>query len=748
MTDKTSFRSRPVIRPRRMEVWACGLLLIAVMPALAADWTHWRGASQNGSSAEQGLPSTWSKDGENLLWHAAMGCRSTPLILNGRVYMINRAGEGEHRKERVVALDLNTGKVVWEHGFNVFLTDIVHHRAGWANLAADPETGYIYAHGIQGMMFCFDKDGKIIWSRSLTEELGRISGYGGRTHSPIIEGELVIISSLTSSWGAHAKGAHRFFGMDKRTGAIKWIAAAGEKPMDTTYSVPVTATLDGARVMFTGLADGSVAALRTTTGETLWRVPLSQRGIMSSVLYGNGRVYAVHGSSNIDSNIMGRLVCLDARNGKEIWRVDGLAGHYASPAMNDGLLFVASNAANLHCIDADSGKVYWTFDYGNEAKGSPVYADGKIYVGEVPGAWHILEVDKNGCKRLSEQRFEGSGGVPDEVFATAAVGHGRVVMATLNSTYCISMHDRNYRAEGKKDELGKLKKPGPTVRIQIEPAEAVVAPGGKIAFAAKGFDAQGIPTGTAKASYVLKDLQGSIGDDGVFTARGNQLQAGSLTAQSGGLTASARVRIVPPIPYEEDFESLPEGLPPAGWITSKLKCQVSLHDGRKVLRKLADRPSPPFARLRCYMMPPVPAGYTVTSDILGVSKKGRFLPDMGLVNSRYLLILTGSSELSRKLRLVSWAPVPRILREVEFPWEGDTWYRVMLSVDVADGKGRVKAKVWQSGKKEPDDWTLVMDDPSPNDAGSPGLYAYSVAITSKSKGTEVLFDNVAVTPNK
>ena len=40
-------------------------------------------------------------------------------------------------------------------------------------------------------MFCFDKDGKIIWSRSLTEELGRISGYGGRTHSPIIEGDFL-----------------------------------------------------------------------------------------------------------------------------------------------------------------------------------------------------------------------------------------------------------------------------------------------------------------------------------------------------------------------------------------------------------------------------------------------------------------------------------------------------------------------------------------------------------------------------
>ncbi|MHC4521826.1 MAG: outer membrane protein assembly factor BamB family protein, partial [Planctomycetota bacterium] len=234
MTSTTS----PTHRKRLIQ-WLLSLAVLSVAAnSPAADWPHWRGADQQGTSPEKRLPSTWSKEGENLLWHAPVGCRSTPLVLNDRVYMIGRVGEDEHRQERVVALDLDTGRIVWEHRFSVFLTDVVHHRLGWANLAADPETGNIYAHGVQGLMFCFGKDGKILWQRSLTEELGRISGYGGRTNSPIIEGDQVIISSLASSWGAHGPGAHRFFGMDKRTGAILWIAAAGETPRDTTYSVP------------------------------------------------------------------------------------------------------------------------------------------------------------------------------------------------------------------------------------------------------------------------------------------------------------------------------------------------------------------------------------------------------------------------------------------------------------------------------------------------------------------------------
>ena len=715
----------------------------------AGDWVHWRGKQQNGTSGEKGLPSTWSQDGENLLWKVPVGCRSTPLIYNGRVFMISRVGEGPMQQERVVALDLDTGKMVWEHRFNVFLTDIVFHRLGWANLAIDPDTGYVYAHGVQGLMFCFDQDGKIIWKRSLTEELGRISGYGGRTHSPVIEGDQVIISSLTSSWGEHGPGAHRFFGMDKRTGEILWIAAAGEKPLDTTYSVPVIATLDDRRVMFTGLADGSIAALEPLTGETIWRFPLSMRGIMSSVIYEDGRVYAVHGNTNINSNIMGRLVCLDARTGKEIWQVDALAGQYSSPVLHDGLLYVPNNAANLHCVDVDTGEVLWVHNYGNEAKGSPVYADGKLYVGDVPGAWKILEVNRSGCKLLSEQTFTEPSGAPDEVYASAAVGHGRVILSTLNQTFCISKKAPAYRTDSEPMILGPVKplQAGKTVRLQIEPAETFLAPGKAVKFTVEGFDERGNPTGPVKANYSVNDLKGTIAPDGTFTAKGDRIQAGHIVATYGTLSSAARVRIVPPLPYEENFENLEIGEAPPGWITSKVKSQVSEFEGQKVLRKLAERPSPPFARLRGYIMPPIPAGYTIQSDILGQSKKNRFLPDMGLINSRYLMILTGTSERTRKLRLVAWSPVPRLIREIEFPWQADTWYTARFSYDKTDSKGIVKAKVWQRGESEPDDWTLTMEDPCPHVGGSPGLYAYSVGITSSSKGTEVLFDNVSITPN-
>ena len=116
-----------------------GLLYVGVAGEVwGADWAQWRGPEQNGMSAETRLPSTWSKSGENLVWKAAYGGRSTPIVMNGRAYIINNAGSGVNEQERVMCFDADTGKVLWEYRFNIFHTDIPSNRVGWASLAGDP----------------------------------------------------------------------------------------------------------------------------------------------------------------------------------------------------------------------------------------------------------------------------------------------------------------------------------------------------------------------------------------------------------------------------------------------------------------------------------------------------------------------------------------------------------------------------------------------------------------------------------
>src|SRR5262245_31582802 len=159
------------------------LCVSVVSSADAADWLHWRGPEQTGVSREKNLPDDWRPDTpgkNNLIWKQPYGCRSTPLVMNGKVYIIGAEGEtpgipNPQQKaligERVVCFDAATGKVLWKQSFNVFHTDIVTNRLGWAPLAADLDAKSIFTHTTGGFLACLDADsGKVKWQRQLTEE--------------------------------------------------------------------------------------------------------------------------------------------------------------------------------------------------------------------------------------------------------------------------------------------------------------------------------------------------------------------------------------------------------------------------------------------------------------------------------------------------------------------------------------------------------------------------------------------------
>src|SRR5438132_4582328 len=227
MWGETSSLSR-----KRLDA-ACGTVLVKKeekkedKPAPPTEnWANWRGPLQNGVSLDKDLPDKFStnlKDPEgNLIWTADIGGRTTPIVMNNRVFLINSVGSKDSEQERVVCFNADTGATIWQYKFNVFLTQVVSERIGWSNLVGDPETGNVYAHGTQGLLLCLDPDGKLVWQRSLTEEFGRITGYGARITSPIVDSGLVIIGMPNSSWGQYATGGCRFMAFDKNTGEVVW----------------------------------------------------------------------------------------------------------------------------------------------------------------------------------------------------------------------------------------------------------------------------------------------------------------------------------------------------------------------------------------------------------------------------------------------------------------------------------------------------------------------------------------------
>ena len=103
-----------------------------------------------------------------------LGGRSSPVVFQNRLYTIVRDKPAtEEEAEKVVCVDAATGKTLWEHRFNMYLTDVPDERIGWSCPVVDPETGNVYVQGVSGYFCCLDgKTGKVIWDRSLHEEFG------------------------------------------------------------------------------------------------------------------------------------------------------------------------------------------------------------------------------------------------------------------------------------------------------------------------------------------------------------------------------------------------------------------------------------------------------------------------------------------------------------------------------------------------------------------------------------------------
>lgn len=733
---------------------AAAVLGAWLTPCAATDWPFWRGPEQTGMTREKAPVTTWSQEGENLLWKVPLGGRTTPIVMNGRVFLIGPVGEGIARQERVFCLDSETGKTLWEYQFNVFHTDIVENRVGWTSLVGDPTSGYVYAHGTGGELFCFDRDGKILWKRSLTEEFGRISGYGGRLHTPVIDEDRLIIGFSNSSWGDQAAPRHRLLVLDKKNGSVLWWAAPGDMPADlTVYATPVIAIVDGVRTLVWANGEGNVYGLRARTGEQLWVFKLSKRGLNSTPVVDGNFVYVGHSEENLDTTEMGRVVCIDATGRGDItatgerWRVDGLGAGYASLAIANGRLYAVDNSANLHCLDAPTGKRLWTHNLGRVGKGSPVVtADGVIYVGEQNGVFHILKDAGDKCVSLDQEEFTRSDNFLDELYGSPAVANGRVYFMTRYHTYCLGVKTPSVSVAIAPPKSREMPLPtGADGTVHIVPAEVTLRPGDGLKFFARQFTSE-VHVRQLKPTWSFSGVQGTISASGNFEAASdNKFSAGYVIAQGDGFVAKARVRISPEPPIDVNFEDMAVDSVPPGWIGVAKRTKIVERDGGKVLQKLAEDPAPPFMRIQPYITPPIAGGYLMQADMLGTPKGDLFRPDMGLVNSRYTLSMLGGDQ---ALRLETWPSLPRLRKDVPFPWVTDKWYRMKFEVKLQGDRALLRGKVWPRDDTEPTAWTIETEDPYPNHEGSPGLYGFSPGTTTKSKGPEIFYDNLKVTRNE
>lgn len=771
--------SPPMIRPRcyRLFFSAAALtaasFLFAVSPTSAEEengatklqkapvqgWLTWRGPQMNGSTEETGLPDKL----EEPLWTYDLSGGGTPVLAGDRLYVFGYTGAGKEVVEVLACLDAATGEEIWKKVFPDFMSDHIYNRYGIGAPEIDPETGNIYLLTSPGLALAFAPDGKELWRRSMLEEFGRLTFPNGRVGNPAITEDLVIFRGITANWGGGGPARDRFYGFDKITGQLVYASEPGIEPIDSSYSALVFDDLGQRRVFYSGTGCGNVICADARTGQPVWRVLVSKGGVNASPLLLKDDVLIITtGKENIDDSSSGRMYALRiptevpegiAEGPKvfdvseiEIWRNDAGDSFTSSPVTDGEFIYQITVRGELLVINAESGETVKEIKLSpDNLHSSPLLAGDRLYVPVFDGKFYIISTGKD-AEILSEIELAGNAtGAP-------AVWNGRVYVITKEKLYCFGSADGGNPPEtmmavpaGSPDEAAQL---------QVVPSEFVMRPGDRKVFDVVSIDATGrhveaidnatwekwIPP-TAK---VQAEIDAEFNDEGTFISNADaELSAGAVKATANGLTGTARGRMLPDLPYAEDFEGfelnteLADGtkfsFPPLPWIGARLRWQViEGEDGNKYIGNTLDRVL--FQRSKNFIGDHALANYTLEADVMTDGNR-RVMSSVGLINQRYIIALVGNGQ---KLEVSS--NYERLAESVPFTIKPQTWYTLKTRVDVADDRtGVVRAKAWEKGSDEPEEWTIEVSVPVAHENGSPGIYAFSPQSLKR-----VFIDNISI----
>jgi outer membrane protein assembly factor BamB len=149
-----------------------------------------------------------------------------------------------------------------------------------------------------------------------------------------------------------------------------------------------------------------------------------------------GRLFVAGGGDVFWGKNEAWLKCLDPSKADvpsraaEVWSYPLERHVMSTPAVVDGMVFIADCARNLHCVDAKTGTPFWVAQVPGEVWASPLVADGKVYLGTREGEFLVFAAAKE-KRLLSSIRLE------SPISATATCANGVLYVATMTHLYAI-----------------------------------------------------------------------------------------------------------------------------------------------------------------------------------------------------------------------------------------------------------------------------------------------------------------------
>lgn len=389
------------------------LLLCAPLAAFSTqdyvsegDWRQWGGPGRNFVSEATGLAESWGEAGPEVLWSRPLGLGHSSIVVDqGVLYTLYRPGTEARggtfeARERVVAIDADTGETLWEHEY---ASEPLNFSYGAGPHSTPLVVGErVFATGANKQLFALDKaSGEVLWSHDLVGEFGapptliRPAVKAGFAASPVAWEDTIILQV-----GGSGQAVVAFRQSD---GEPVW--SSGDFLI--AQSAPLLIEVDGQPqvVVFGGQ---TVNGLDPRTGELLWSHPHDTNGDMNNSMpvWGPDNLLFLSSAYNQGSRMLRLAQAGGETRVEEVWFTSRLGLMFAN-AVRVGDTIYGSDGdfgpAFITAIDAATGDTLW------QARGfgrsSLLYADGKAIIIDEGGDLALARLLPDGLEVLARAQI-------------------------------------------------------------------------------------------------------------------------------------------------------------------------------------------------------------------------------------------------------------------------------------------------------------------------------------------------------
>jgi outer membrane protein assembly factor BamB len=410
-------------------------LVTWTLVARADDWPQWMGPERDGVSKEKGLLKDWPKGGPKLKWKLTnLGGESysAPAVVGGRIYLLTQADSQEY----VTALDEKDGTKVWSQKLGKVGANPSGNNYAGPRGTPTVDGDCLFALGSAGDLVCMElTKGDTVWHKNLASDFGGKPGNWAYAESPLVDGDLVIVSPGGSGATVLA--------LKKKDGTVGWKAAVPGG--DTAaYGSPIRADVGGVKQYVVFLKKGLVGV--SAEGKYLWRYagPANRQGInIPTPVFHDGIVFGASGYGQ-GGGAAKLTAAGDKVTAEQVWFSDELVSQIGGFIRVGDHLYGAGSgakgAAQLLCVEFATGKIVWRDKCVGAAELCAV--DGMLYVrGQGDGTVALVEANPAGYKEHGRLKQPDRSKKP--AWPYPVVANGCLYLRDMGALLCYDVRDPN-----------------------------------------------------------------------------------------------------------------------------------------------------------------------------------------------------------------------------------------------------------------------------------------------------------------